>query len=118
MSTTHTHDGALSRAVRRVAGASARRPRRVIALWLLFVVAEALTNVAKHAPAASARVSLVIDDEQLVVEVADDGPGGATVGGSGLTGLRHRVEALDGRLAVASPPGGGTTVRAELPCAS
>ena len=60
------------------------------------------------------RVQRVGDD--LVVEIADDGPGGADPDGGGLTGLRHRVEALDGTLTVASPPGGGTTVRAELPC--
>ena len=52
------------------------------------------------------------------IEVADTGPGGADPDGSGLTGLRHRVEALDGRLRVTSPAGGGTTVRAELPCGS
>ena len=52
----------------------------------------------------------------LVVEVSDDGPGGADPQGGGLTGLRHRVEALDGTLSVTSPPGGPTTIRAELPC--
>jgi signal transduction histidine kinase len=83
-----------------------------------FVVAEALTNVAKHAPAAQARVSIVLDDEHLVVAVTDDGPGGADPDGGGLTGLRHRVEALDGALQITSPPGGGTTIRAELPCGS
>jgi len=51
-----------------------------------------------------------------VLEIADEGPGGADAAGSGLTGLRSRVEALDGTLSVTSPPGGGTTVRAELPC--
>ena len=54
--------------------------------------------------------------EYLVVEVADDGPGGANPAGSGLTGLRHRVEALDGTLSVESSPERGTRVRAELPC--
>ena len=83
-----------------------------------FVVAEALTNVAKHAPQASALVTLDLDDERLLVVVADDGPGGADPHGGGLTGLRHRVEALDGRLTVTSPAGEGTTIRAELPCAS
>jgi signal transduction histidine kinase len=52
------------------------------------------------------------------VSVADDGPGGADSDGGGLTGLRGRVEALDGELSVVSEPGAGTTVRAELPCAS
>jgi signal transduction histidine kinase len=82
-----------------------------------FVVAEGLTNVAKHAPGASAEVVLQRRGDVLVVTVADDGPGGADAAGSGLVGLRRRVEALDGRLAVTSPPGGGTTIRAELPCA-
>jgi signal transduction histidine kinase len=83
-----------------------------------FVVAEALTNAAKHADGAKAHVRIVDQDRVLVVEVSDDGPGGADAGGGGLTGLRHRVEALDGRLTITSPPGGGTTVRAELPCES
>jgi signal transduction histidine kinase len=52
-----------------------------------------------------------------VVEVRDEGPGGADATGTGLMGLRHRVAALDGTLSVSSPPGGGTIVRAELPCA-
>ncbi len=95
-----------------------RRPLPVIETAAYFVVAEALTNVAKHAPGASARVSLVLDDERLVVEVSDDGPGGANADGGGLTGLRHRVQALDGTLSVNGPPGGGTTIRAELPCVS
>ena len=81
-----------------------------------FVVAEALTNVAKHAPHATAHVELALDAERLTIEVADDGPGGADPGGGGLTGLRHRVEALDGTLRVTSPRGGPTTIRAELPC--
>jgi signal transduction histidine kinase len=94
------------------------RPLPVIETAAYFVVAEALTNVAKHARGATARVTLALDPERLVVTVADDGAGGADPGGGGLTGLRHRVEALDGTLAVTSPPGGGTTIRAELPCAS
>ena len=82
-----------------------------------FVVAEGLTNVAKHSRGASARVMLREQGERLVVEVADDGPGGANPAGSGLEGLRARVEALDGALAIDSPAGGPTVVRAELPCA-
>jgi len=83
-----------------------------------FVVAEALANVGKHAPGAHAHVTLVREPVRLVAVVSDDGPGGADPGGGGLTGLRHRVEAIDGVLKVTSPPGGGTTIRAELPCAS
>jgi signal transduction histidine kinase len=81
-----------------------------------FVVAEALTNVAKHAPQATAHVELGLNDERLLIEVSDDGPGGADPHGGGLTGLRHRVEALDGTLRVSSPAGGPTIIRAELPC--
>jgi len=90
----------------------------VIETAAYFVVAEGLTNVAKHATEASAHVTLDLDTERLLVVIADDGPGGADPDGGGLTGLRHRVEALDGHLTVTSPPGGGTTIRAELPCAS
>jgi signal transduction histidine kinase len=94
------------------------RPLPVIETAAYFVVAEALTNVAKHARGARARVTVARHGERLVATVSDDGPGGADPAGGGLTGLRHRVEALDGTLAVTSPPGGGTTIRAELPCAS
>jgi signal transduction histidine kinase len=83
-----------------------------------FVIAEALTNVAKHAPSAAARVSIELRHQNLLVSVADDGPGGAEVQGSGLDGLRARVEALDGTFTVISPAGGPTVIRAELPCAS
>jgi signal transduction histidine kinase len=85
-----------------------------------FVAAEALANARKHA--AASRISIGVWEDaggRLVVEVVDDGVGGADAGaGSGLAGLRKRVAALDGTLAVASPSGGPTTVRAELPCAS
>jgi signal transduction histidine kinase len=93
-----------------------QRPLPVVETAAYFVVAEALTNVAKHAGGAAATVRVYRAADQLVIEIADDGPGGADPGGGGLTGLRHRVEALDGTLSVTSPPGGGTTVRAELPC--
>ncbi len=81
-----------------------------------FVIAEALTNVVKHAPGASARVTLSLDGAMLVVEVADNGPGGADPSASGLTGLKQRVEALDGRLEVHSVAREGTVVWAVLPC--
>ena len=83
-----------------------------------FVVAEALTNVIKHAPGAAAQVSIAAGDGMLEVVVVDDGDGGADPLGSGLTGLRQRVEALDGRLAITSKPGDGTRITAELPCGS
>jgi signal transduction histidine kinase len=83
-----------------------------------FVVAEALANVAKHAGAKRATVSLVRRGDSLEVLVVDDGHGGANPDGAGLKGLRARVEALDGTLGVASPAGGPTMLRVELPCAS
>ncbi|MCP9487778.1 MAG: PAS domain S-box protein [Gaiellaceae bacterium MAG52_C11] len=81
-----------------------------------YVVAEALTNVAKYAQASLAHVRVSRDNGRAVVEVADDGVGGASAGaGSGLRGLADRVAALDGTLAIESPPGAGTRIRAELP---
>jgi signal transduction histidine kinase len=94
------------------------RPPPVVETAAYFVVAEALTNVAKHAGGAPAQVAVVREDDRLVVEVSDEGPGGADPAGSGLAGLSHRVEALDGTLTVDSPRGGGTSIRAELSCAS
>ena len=83
-----------------------------------YVVAESLTNTAKYAEASSVAVVVRHADGRLVVEVVDDGVGGAdTRGGSGLRGLADRVEALGGRLLVWSPIDGGTRVRAEIPCA-
>jgi signal transduction histidine kinase len=81
-----------------------------------FVVAEALTNVAKYAGATAATVDLRHDGERLRIEVADDGCGGADLAaGSGLRGLDDRVQALGGTLAVTSPAGGGTVVTAAIP---
>jgi len=89
-----------------------------VAAAAYYVVSEALANVAKHAQASSARVRLCRKGDRLVVEVSDDGRGGAQVRpGSGLEGLADRVAALDGRLRVESPPGRGTQVWVELPCA-
>jgi signal transduction histidine kinase len=83
-----------------------------------FVVSEALANVAKHAHASAARVSVVRENGVLSVAVHDDGVGGARPNGrSGLAGLADRVHALDGRLTVDSEAGRGTTLAAELPCA-
>jgi len=82
-----------------------------------YVVAEALTNVAKYSGASSVDVRIEHDGDRLRVEVADNGVGGAKVRpGSGLEGLADRLAALDGRLKVDSSPGAGTRVRAELPC--
>ena len=80
-----------------------------------FVVAEALTNVAKHAGAASAAVVARVEDGTLRVEVRDDGVGGARPDGSGLQGLWDRLAALDGRLRIESPADGGTLVAATIP---
>ncbi len=82
-----------------------------------YLISESLANVAKYAAASSVSIDIGRSNGDLVVEVADDGRGGATTdGGSGLRGLADRVEALDGRLRVWSPEGGGTRVRAEIPC--
>ncbi|MFH8473816.1 sensor histidine kinase [Streptomyces sp. NPDC018000] len=82
-----------------------------------FVVSEALANVAKHSGASRAEVTGGHRDGRLVLEVRDDGRGGASEeGGSGLTGLADRVSVLDGRLVLSSPPGGPTLLRVEIPC--
>jgi signal transduction histidine kinase len=93
-----------------------RLPERVESA-AYFVVAEALTNVAKYARASRARVEVTRGDGQVVVAVSDDGVGGADpTSGSGLGGLFDRVATLGGTLDVDSPPGRGTTVRAAIPC--
>jgi signal transduction histidine kinase len=80
-----------------------------------YVVSEALANVVKHARARSAQVRAISADGTALIEVADDGAGGVDPTGSGLRGLRDRVETLDGSLHVESSPGDGSVVRAELP---
>lgn len=81
------------------------------------VVAEALTNVAKHSGATSAAVTVRRVGDELRVEITDDGRGGATVGaGSGLVGITRRIEAQDGSVTVVSPPGGPTRVEVLVPC--
>jgi signal transduction histidine kinase len=83
-----------------------------------YLVSESLANVGKYAQASSATVGVSRRNGQFLVEVTDDGIGGAdTDRGSGLRGLADRVEALEGRLRIWSPSGGGTRVRAEIPCA-
>ena len=99
-----------------VSGLPPERLAEPIEAAAYYVVSESLANVAKYASASRARVDLARDDGLLVVEVSDDGVGGADPGrGSGLRGLTDRVEALGGRLRVSSEQGSGTTVRAELP---
>ena len=81
-----------------------------------YVVAEALTNVAKYSEASAVEVHAERLNGRVVVEVADDGIGGADpIRGSGLRGLADRVASLSGKLAIHSPPGAGTRVRAEIP---
>jgi signal transduction histidine kinase len=94
-----------------------RRLPEPIEIAAYYLVAEALTNVAKHAHASTVHVEVdIADGNVLRVRVRDDGRGGANLaGGSGLVGLDDRVEALGGRFRVHSAPGAGTTVQAELP---
>jgi signal transduction histidine kinase len=81
-----------------------------------YVVTEALTNAAKHARASAVSIRVEVAGELLRVAVTDDGTGGAVVGGgTGLVGLKDRVEALGGRLRLDSPGGGGTSLTAALP---
>jgi signal transduction histidine kinase len=94
---------------------SASRLPEQIEATAYFVVAEALTNVAKHACAQHATVTGRVDNGALRIEVRDDGQGGARTEGSGLIGLHDRVATLDGTLTVDSPPGGGTVVTATIP---
>ena len=92
------------------------RPPAEVEATAYFVVAEALTNVARHSGADRAAVRVAVEDGAMVVQVADDGVGGARPDrGSGLPGLADRVAALDGRLTVTSPRGGPTTVTAVIP---
>jgi signal transduction histidine kinase len=94
------------------------RPKSAVEAVAYFMVAEALTNVAKHSRASQARV--VVEGHgypgTLTVMISDDGIGGADPGGQGLAGLADRVSGVDGRLSVESPSGGPTIIAAELPC--
>ncbi|MGW4241015.1 sensor histidine kinase [Nocardia sp. NPDC004722] len=95
-----------------------RRPAAVEAA-AYFVIAEALTNATKHSGAQRLRVGLGGTAELLIVEIHDDGVGGAGESeGGGLAGMRRRAEELDGRMLLSSPAGGPTVVRVELPCGS
>ena len=103
----------------RLIAAPARRLPESVEATAYFTVAEGLTNAARYAEATRAEVEALEFDGLLRVEVRDDGRGGADPAtGSGLSGLADRIAALDGRLEVISPPGEGTTLRAEIPCES
>jgi signal transduction histidine kinase len=94
------------------------RLQELLEVAAYYVVSESLTNVGKHAQATAATVEISRLSKQIVVEVIDNGIGGAdTERGTGLRGLADRVESLGGRLLIWTPAGGGTRVRAEIPCA-
>jgi signal transduction histidine kinase len=95
-----------------------QRPSLTIESIAYFVVAEALTNVAKHAHAHHASVDIAGGPGLLRIVVRDDGVGGANPTGGGLSGLADRVSGVDGHLLIDSPPGGPTVIQVELPCAS
>jgi signal transduction histidine kinase len=95
------------------------RPSATVEAVAYFVVSEALTNTAKHSHAQRARVSALRIEDRLIVEIVDDGVGGARLEpGSGLSGLRDRARSVDGTLTITSPTGGPTALRVELPCES
>lgn len=96
---------------------SSERSRPSVEAAAYFLVAEALANAVRHANATSVVVNASCAEGWLTVEIADDGHGGAdTRGGTGLQGLKDRIEALGGDLQIISPTGGGTTLKARLPC--
>jgi signal transduction histidine kinase len=96
-----------------------KRLPEAIEIAAYFVASEALANVGKYARASAVTINVFRVNGSAVIEVSDDGVGGADDGqGSGLRGLADRVEALGGRLEVVSPVGGGTVLTAEMPCAS
>jgi signal transduction histidine kinase len=92
------------------------RPAAPVESAAYFVVAETLANAGKHSGAKRVDIRMIREGDTLSIEIADDGKGGADPNGAGLSGLRRRVEALDGTLRVASPSGGPTLIRADMPC--
>jgi len=94
------------------------RPPAAVEAIAYFVVAEGLTNIAKHSRASHAQVVVVRSGDVLSLEITDDGVGGADPAGQGLSGLAARVAGVDGRLRVTSPPGGPTRLEVTLPCGS
>jgi PAS domain S-box-containing protein len=102
----------------RLAGVPDERLPEAVEVATYYVIAEALTNVARHGSAATlVEIDVARREERIVVEVRDNGGGGADPEGGGLRGLADRIAALDGRLEVLSPARGGTTIHAEVPCA-
>jgi signal transduction histidine kinase len=100
-----------------VQGVPQQRLPAPIEAALYYVASETLANAAKHANASTLLIRMTHDDGVVTIELNDDGCGGANAReGGGLRGLADRVEALHGRLDLTSPPGGGTSVRAEIPC--
>lgn len=96
-----------------------RRLPEAVETTAYFIAAESLTNIAKHSGATEARITARLFGNRLLLEIEDNGTGGADPrGGTGLTGLRDRASALDGELRIESPVGGPTRIRAELPCES
>jgi signal transduction histidine kinase len=92
-------------------------PSEYLELAAYFVVSEALTNLAKHAPASQVSVTVIRSDRRIDVAISDDGVGGAEPDlGTGLRGLGDRLAAIEGQLNIESKPGHGTTVRARIPC--
>jgi signal transduction histidine kinase len=100
-----------------VTGTDGDRLPRHVETAAYFVVAEALANIARHADARHAEISVRRRNGAAIVEIRDDGKGGADADGSGLQGLADRVGSIDGTFAVVSPPGQGTLLIAEIPCA-
>jgi signal transduction histidine kinase len=99
-----------------ISGVPALRLDEGIEAAVYYLVAESLTNAAKHADASEARVEISTTSEEVIVAISDNGSGGASMdSGSGLRGLADRIEALGGQLDLKSPSGGGTVVRATLP---
>jgi signal transduction histidine kinase len=96
-----------------------RRPNAAVEATAYFCAAELLTNVAKHAQAQSASLRVRETADWMILDVSDDGVGGAGIhDGGGLSGLADRADSVDGRIVVDSPAGGPTTIRVELPCGS
>jgi signal transduction histidine kinase len=122
-------DRGLEAAIRSLAGYCAvpvnidvdlpERPPEAVETTAYYIIAEALTNVAKHSRATEAHVMVRKQNGMLAIDIEDDGVGGAVPApASGLSGLQDRAAALDGRLTISSPKGGPTRISARLPCES